>query len=561
MRIQFDPDNSQIGGGDIPFDKNTYMTLINALTSRLPADKIDYPRLSNDILNISKIEVLKKIPPEYDDAIKTDIEHRINKYFSDANMIADNNYIGKINIVLLQCLILFTDYAMKLTHSKLRGLPPGIEVVYSTLIEDKWENYNTIIKILKYIRVKGYVGMLYPITITDKKLFIITVVDYLSITDIVESFLNNVFYCGFSSTFTKADGYDYSPFEFTVHDIIHADNLNYFIMMGSVNLEDLKNYYYYCKNTIDNKKELYKIKLFIFLQIHEGPRTVGPSYAGNKYNNNLTIFLDEEQKMTRYIKQDDLGLAFPKEIRDNKDKIKNYITEAYNLYINKFREWKMSGKPSAKSNYLTGINEKIPDILTSIGSTPIAATGGGGASSANNTTPTSTAAIYGGGVSAAIPVTGGGGVSAAIPVTGGGGASSAVSTKPIIQSYVELKRNNSSNTYRNGLSSTIAATNGGGASSASLKITNLENGKKYVGISKKPGIPGFTATYLDTTNSGGKQEFKNIKFTNGKTYGSWDLKTAFLGYHIREQTGGRRLKRKTRNRKTRRHQTRHNRSS
>ena len=275
----------------------------------------------------------------------------ITKFYKDAKKqinsnIIYNNLIGTINIFLFQCIILFTKHNI---DSLFIDNQNDIYPFYYDLITNKpWKTHIELKKILlnsdknEYFFIRKNFSNLYT---QENFICLIIIGKYLETQTIVEQFLDNIIYCGFSYKLIKVDGFIYTPFEFLYHDIIHAKNYHWSCRNSSTDLNKVKEFYYNCKNEIhlsennSNERELFKknfkkIILIIFLLLHE-------SFC-NFFPNNINdgsiiekIKLYFNNKIYRFTNIDDLMMNIPKEFRNSQDNIIKYLFECTNFYFNK----------------------------------------------------------------------------------------------------------------------------------------------------------------------------------------------------------------------------------
>ena len=123
MRVKFDPPkgphNSKkkdpmSGGSLTKEERKEYLDLCNKLIT--DPDKYWKKETVDKILKITKKEVLHKVDDLFSHKNNKDKEEfrgYIEHIFNSAEEVTDNNFIGKINIVCYQCIILFTHHALK----------------------------------------------------------------------------------------------------------------------------------------------------------------------------------------------------------------------------------------------------------------------------------------------------------------------------------------------------------------------------------------------------------------------------------------------------------------
>ena len=350
MKIKF---YSQTGGKLIKKERQEYLTLCKQLTSRTEL-KINYFYLTSQLLDYLRMYAIQKIEAlDYKkEKMKIDLEYIFKNI--DRN---ETNYIGKLNIVSLQIIILFTENCY----------PPEKEFTsnynnayddYKQLRKGDWKQYNVI----KTNLIKNYgFKILYldstgkPYTTStnpNEQIFLITILDYLSIDEINTSFLDNLIICGVSSTFIYADGRYITPFEFLEHDITHGNNyksLCYDTYFHSK--EEIISFYNYCKNTISDKKNLDSIKFMVFLLIHESYCDFFPNQIDNSESSKVSLINSILEykilntnflNMKRYLNNEDLNLSIPKEYRTDNEKITKYLSISTERYVDALINWRKS---------------------------------------------------------------------------------------------------------------------------------------------------------------------------------------------------------------------------
>lgn len=352
MKIVFNPDGNHQGGSLDKEQRATYLKLCKQLTSREP--DLDYPKITAEILAFTKKEALAMIPVEYSEAKKIMIGSSIESFF--AGVPEDTNYIGKVNLICLQCILLFTEHCM---DPAAKTFPVNLNDTFEFYSYLKSINWRSYIHLRAFIVEKNWqnrqVKNLYLTTSEPSNgiIYLVTILDYLTISEIIETCLDNIILCGMISKFEYADGNFFSPYQFLEHDITHGNNFQgYCFVRLSNSQEDIKSFYKYCVNGHLSSKEEYGLKLMIFFLIHESHCDFFPSTE----NKDLTIeFIINSLtttrliNMERFVNPNDLGKAFPKAIQDKPAEekpaeIMKYLTECAVLYQREFHSWRMAEK-------------------------------------------------------------------------------------------------------------------------------------------------------------------------------------------------------------------------
>jgi len=376
MRVLFNPPEerrSRLSGGGFTVDeRKEYIKLCNTLTSdnsdmtheeydNITKTLIKYvKRESND--NIDKLNII--------DEKKSQMKELLNEIFKNVDH-TDYNYIGRVNIVSLQCIILFTKYAiMDGLEGKEQYMFKMVfdKTAYSSYIhitkKGDWTDYKAMLKYLDDKECTNLFNYYYinnrytyklpaktPYTSKNSKHLIktklantqlIVVVDYLTLDEIITSFLNNVVYCGFTYKLEYADGYLFTPFEFMQHDSSHGNTILY-ICMGQ-NVIDFKvtlSFYNFCKETL-SKHKVYSIQLIIFILFHETPRCYLNTAATETKLMELILhsrYTNLPPMKDRLLNENDLAKAIPKAHRGNWETILKYLEDCVKVYVEKYTEF------------------------------------------------------------------------------------------------------------------------------------------------------------------------------------------------------------------------------
>jgi len=151
---------------------------------------------------------------------------------------------------------------------------------------------------------------------------IITILDYLTLDQVIVPYLNEWFICGLVYDKTYADGKLMVPFEFVCHDIIHYSNYNHVCLsnMGHTPTELLAWYEYIC--TLPNA---YAVKVIFFMLIHE---------SGCNWKNGFDMQSSWSWglALSRLLDDNDLGLLIPKKHRDSDETRIAYLETAATAY-------------------------------------------------------------------------------------------------------------------------------------------------------------------------------------------------------------------------------------
>jgi len=188
--------------------------------------------------------------------------------------------------------------------------------------------------------------------------YLIVVVDYLSIGEIIVSMLDGAMFCGFASTSTYADGNLLLPLEFTGHDIAHG-NFSRYVCNGQnqANFESVQVFYDFCENTLADKKQFYFIKFIIFYILHESTCGFFGSNSAPKLVESILRWTIEnlDNPIERFLNDNDLAKSIPPPYRGSVELITSFLNEAATLYIAKSIEWQSTvTNPTWRSYFAKG---------------------------------------------------------------------------------------------------------------------------------------------------------------------------------------------------------------
>jgi len=310
-------DNFLIGGGNLSKNERShYVSLCSQLTSRIP--DLDYPNITVEIMDYlwkdadDKIDSLG-LDAEKTNALKQDVAEIRDNIDND-----DDNFIGRINIASLQIIILFTLNEIPIDQPFNETDVNKIYPTYQALISMNWKDYKTVKRFITYDTNR--LTNLYPKT--GELTNLITILDYLTLNEIVSNFLENVNICGIASKSVWADGRYLNPILFLDHDLTHGKNyIGICYSQNGHDRDNLLSFYNFCKGTITDKKQLYSITFMMFLLIHEGWCDFFDKGMTKLSRNS---FLDTPLlNITRFLDNYDLGLSIPKEFRKQDEEHKD----------------------------------------------------------------------------------------------------------------------------------------------------------------------------------------------------------------------------------------------
>jgi len=395
MRVKFDPpkgphkynkEDPMSGGSLTKEERKEYLDLCNKLIT----DPECWNKKTVDkILKITKKEVLHKVDDLFSHKNNKDKEEfrgYIEHIFNSAEKVTDNNFIGKINIVCYQCIILFTYHALKgLSEENQKK-----EFTNVAVCDKLYDVYNEMCRLFNneegswtwtYTDVLNYVkeesnrddtklsDLYYAIDDTahygnnreyssnrkkDEFTYLIIALDYLTLDEINESLLNRIVYCGLVSKKAYADNVNLLPIQFVCHDIEHGYTMSGYCVSkqkeGIGHLNKIKDFYNYCKNNIMDKVELYHIQFAIFYIVHEIDGLDACNF--NKYSDVdkfvisfLTPTVLVKDPMQRFMDyRTDLGSSIPEEYGGSEEEIKRFLKDVGTTYIKYMNQWALETK-------------------------------------------------------------------------------------------------------------------------------------------------------------------------------------------------------------------------
>jgi hypothetical protein len=356
MKLEPDPEG-QIGGATTD-EKAIYLNLCEQLTSRKPVPST----LPLEILGRSYNMILSGVDStDYTDDQKLEIKARIQSMYLDIDQ-NDPYYIGRINVFMLQLVILFTEYAInkngavnqtqfKNTFTYAKGTSYK---EYMSLRNGEWETYNgmrtniqnsaSTIKRL-YDKVVMYrTEQVYNITSEGATDFLNLILpfDSLNMDETLRSTFRRVAYYGLAMDYIYADGQEYLPYEFLTHDISHGQ-FSYsscgHIEQAYERMLDFYNYSHKSSNRISK----YRVKLVLYVLVHESNCSF--------FHDNMTVdevvygILDPysiqnlKKPILRLQDPNDLGGILPSSVK-GEDAIVEYLTECAKVYVATYTQWK-----------------------------------------------------------------------------------------------------------------------------------------------------------------------------------------------------------------------------
>ncbi|NBP58524.1 hypothetical protein EBU71_18705, partial [bacterium] len=361
-QLVFDPDGKfgsctlprskiQVGGTLTGAKRCEYVRYCTLLTSRDPT--LNYTELRDAILAIMKEDVIAHIQtlPEADQpTLLADIEQvysTIDKSDTPFNCI---------NIIALQTTIVFTKYLENSENPEEYHFSSYPDYVYFTR-DDSWKIYAQMKELVKETPSKEYeflVSDINPVNrIAESRPIFLAFVGFLTLGELMESILKNVFFCGLSYELHHTDGPLANPMTILWHDKFHFDNFTECYKYPTI-LNEFKQFQAFVVATQD-KSTQYAIHLVLFCILHEEPYCYRFSEGENSLNTSFFKDMSEEftyneleQNIYNFVSTENQGLAIPKAYRElkegstsdlNEDKIKEYLHIVSKLYVKSYKEY------------------------------------------------------------------------------------------------------------------------------------------------------------------------------------------------------------------------------
>jgi len=317
--------------------------------------KKEYLEECREILNSNNIKsrdyLLDKLREDVYNEVKqySNIEHILSRdleiIFSNIDLNDENN-IGIINIVSLQCAVLFTYASLNFEEPTEKDFC-SLENPFRSFIEfinkvpykeldknpDKdWRYYTKINK-----RSKTWEDLY------NRQNGLIIILDYLTLDEVIQPYLDLKFYCGLIYKKSYANGRNMLPFGFIEHDIVHFNNFEFACLqrMG-YNIREIQKLYNFIMS-IENKKMKYSAKLIFFINIHENFCDIY-SIRNTSLKNSKSSFYSGALRQGRFLSDNNLGLLIPRYARNNEENRLNYLQDAYEIYIKVITQFKEGKK-------------------------------------------------------------------------------------------------------------------------------------------------------------------------------------------------------------------------
>jgi hypothetical protein len=372
-----------------------YVELCKQMTSRNP--DLDYRAISDRILEILEEDVCRYIdtlPSEDKGILLKDFDVIISTIPKGGD---DTNPLSIINMVSIQISILFTRYEItykaKKRFNRFGLFSQGDSDLYNYIIQnDDWKYHSHFKKILRNYRY-GFRFRLYDLveetdrypTFQGKNPIFMVFLGFLKLDEIVESYLNNVYFLGLSYKIEIVDGRLMYPIEYLLHD---GDHYISYLEGCITKYEDtmiikLKEYYEYVKGNSDyDKKVQYSIDFALFMLLHEDVCGSDKKTDKNLFrsHNIYHLILEAfERRFPELCKLHNLGKAIPVAYREvveynntqlNEEKVMEYldlVMESFLITWNNFNDAAYKVNEGVKERQIREPNEVVERPIASNG--------------------------------------------------------------------------------------------------------------------------------------------------------------------------------------------------
>jgi hypothetical protein len=406
--IQFNPpdesNHSIMGGrlhmhGGLQLDKATRLKYLS-LSQQIFEPNANQKEISEEMLHIivdASRNYIESLPESHRERLHSILDQIIRGIDP-----TETNYTGLLNIVALQLAVFFTRYVAGMkeqnAYLKNRGINIDRYVPFSDDISgsnqvDVYQNiwgtyavYSEVKKIIEasFEKYKQYyddlqVGtrlILNPVSSNSmgietpiSRWKYIPIIGFVTLTEMVDSIFNNIWYIGLAFDVQYVDGSALNPLGYYIHDIGHSLDID-LSLKGRKGMPDMlkifREFRDFLRNTNKPREIIYSIYLVLFYMIHEGGINLTFNY-GFLFLKKTTVeshLSEEEEPLSIYIKEllykfqdvfEDLnnaGRSIPAQYRKaidvkNPDKldpteIKKYLDITHERYMNCWEEFQKS---------------------------------------------------------------------------------------------------------------------------------------------------------------------------------------------------------------------------
>jgi hypothetical protein len=345
--ILFDPpsENGEMSGGALFGGiRRAYVNLCNQMTSR--KERVDYISIRDRILDIIYNDIRGHIEclPDED---RAGLIKSVNIIFS--NFVKSDDPLIVINIVSLQVALLFTQYEYEKNGGNKEPFIDNEERYHYIMEDGDYKNYSYIKEIIPTL---GNLEQLLNPEAPGTIFMVFT--GFLRLSELLDSYFNNVFYLGLSYKTQYVDGSLFYPIAYLTHDIFHYEMYMEDCPKFPTIIKGFKDF----RNYMSNKDESwrYSIDFALFLFLHEEPYCYtfknGADNLNNKYQDKATVewILDSLQNnMDGLTDINNFGRAIPEkyrvleegsEIKLNENKVNEYLQLVAERYVTSWRKFR-----------------------------------------------------------------------------------------------------------------------------------------------------------------------------------------------------------------------------
>jgi hypothetical protein len=385
--IQFDPpdeSNRLNMHGGLQLDKETRLKYIS-LSQQIVEPNANQKEISEQMLDIivdAARNYIESLPESHRERL-----HSILDQIIEGIDPTETNYTGLLNIVALQLAVFFTRYFEGMKEKKAYLKNMGINIAryidYKSDISgsnevdayDKiWGTYAVYSEVKKIIEEKFKEYEHYDVQAGTRLILnppisrwkYIPIIGFVTLTEMVDSIFNNIWYIGLAFDVQYVDGSALNPLGYYIHDIGHSMDID-LSLKGREGMPDMleifREFRDFLRNTNKPREIIYSIYLVLFYMIHEAGIDLRFYYG---FLNKATVeshLSKEEEPLSIYIKKllysfldafEDLNNAgrsipakYRKPMEENPDKlditkVTEYLDITHKRYMDCWKEFQES---------------------------------------------------------------------------------------------------------------------------------------------------------------------------------------------------------------------------
>lgn len=342
------------GGGLTPEKRCEYLGLCSQMTSRDPS--LNYTELRDQILAIMRADVVSHIEtlPEGD---RPALLASIEQFYSTID--SSDNPLTCINVIALQTTILFTIYLEDPADKNKYHFTSYTAYVYYTQ-DDSWKTYSGMKELISSEETKEFEFLLSNSDpskgIPPSETIFLAFLGFLTLRELMETILNNVFFCGLTYELHYVDGPFGNPMVSLWHDKFHYENFEGCFEYPTL-LKEFRDFQKFVVRT-QEKSAQYAVNFVLFCLLHEEPYCNRFEELGNSLNSPFFKDITTEHileqldlNLENLLSLENQGKAIPKAYRELKKgstselkekKVKHYLELASQLYVNCYKEYERS---------------------------------------------------------------------------------------------------------------------------------------------------------------------------------------------------------------------------